>query len=144
MFLAVSWDITIWELEALSIPLVKLIIASSSFSAGMIKFSISFSIRGIVSSFLLKVQAFVLRPFLPCLLLVGNEDDPGLASIKRRVDSCFSWRKYWLVDYVKMCGSEADLRKRVVRNFALRVWALETRLTSINGKRLLENETLAK
>ncbi|KAK2557009.1 hypothetical protein P5673_020856 [Acropora cervicornis] len=34
-----------------------------------------------------------------------------------------------------MCGNETDLRKRPVGKFALRASALETRLTSINGKR---------
>ena len=88
------------------------------------------TIRGTNSSFLSEVICFQLQPFLPWLLLAGNEDDSGLASIKRRLESCFSWAKYSLADCVKISGNEADLRKAPVAKFALRVGASETRLAA--------------
>ena len=60
--------------------------------------------------------------------------DPGLASIKRRLDSCFSWVKYSLVNCIKISGNETDLRKTPEEKFALRVGAPETCLTSITYK----------
>ena len=60
--------------------------------------------------------------------------DPGLASIKRRLDSCFAWVKYSLVNCIKISGNETDLRKTPEEKFALRVGAPETSLTSIAYK----------
>ena len=60
----------------------RFLLASSSFSAGIVRFWISFSVRGTISSFLSEVLCFKseLEPFLPWMLLAGNDRsgvDPG-------------------------------------------------------------------
>ena len=97
----------------------------------MVRFSISFSVGGTISSFLSKVLCFQLQPFQLWLLLAGSEDDSGLACIQRRLESCFSWAKYSLVHCLKISGNEADLRKAPVAKFALIVGVSETRLAAI-------------